>query len=107
MSLNRTLRRGKGAPIHSPKVISQKKVFNVDHIDLKSLTAGPRYKYIKEEFYEGFLNHGSIKIGTVYEYREYWEHNKVIGDHNEGKYVSQKQALNGEYSYEDLQARGY
>lgn len=47
------------------------------------------YKYVKREHLEAFFRSGSLKIGTLYEYRNEEELGKVIGDGEEGSYVTE------------------
>lgn len=44
----------------------------------------PLYKYLPKKYLEAFLRHGSLKIGTLYEYRKTEDYGDVVGDKNEG-----------------------
>ncbi len=44
----------------------------------------PLYKYLPRRYLDAFLNRGSLKIGTLYEYRQVEAYGHVIGDKNEG-----------------------
>jgi len=44
------------------------------------------YKYVKKEHLDAFFTKGSIKIGSLYEYRQVEKYGTVIGDDNEGIY---------------------
>lgn len=44
----------------------------------------PLYKYLPKKYLEAFLSRGSLKIGTLYEYRKTEAYGEVIGDKNEG-----------------------
>lgn len=44
----------------------------------------PLYKYLPKKYLEAFLRHGSLKIGTLYEYRRTEDYGDVVGDKNEG-----------------------
>lgn len=43
------------------------------------------YKYLKKTHAELLLNHGKLRLGTLYEYRDMDTYGTVIGDQNEGK----------------------
>jgi hypothetical protein len=43
------------------------------------------YKYLKKEFLRGMLNNGTLRIGTLYDFRT--QEGKEIRDENEGKAV--------------------
>lgn len=47
------------------------------------------YKYLKKEHLDSFLTNGSIKIGSLYEYREVEKYGSVIGDNSEGTYQTE------------------
>lgn len=53
------------------------------------------YKYLKREHLKAFFQFGSLKIGTLYEYRNEEELGKVIGDGEEGTYVTELLSPNG------------
>lgn len=42
------------------------------------------YKYMKSEFANSFFRDGTLRIGTLYEYRDTEKHGHVIGDNDEG-----------------------
>lgn len=42
------------------------------------------FKYMKGRHAENFLRHGTLRIGTLYEYRDTEKHGAVIGDAHEG-----------------------
>lgn len=42
------------------------------------------YKYIRSEFAESFFRRGTIRIGTLHEYRDTERHGSIIGDGLEG-----------------------
>jgi hypothetical protein len=42
------------------------------------------YKYMRKQHLEAFLQRGSLKIGTLHEYRRVEDYGKVIGDDEEG-----------------------
>jgi hypothetical protein len=44
----------------------------------------PLFKYLPKKYLEAFLDRGSLKIGTLYEYRKTETYGNVIGDNNEG-----------------------
>ena len=44
----------------------------------------PLYKYIPKRYLDAFLNQGSLKIGTLYEYRQVEAYGNVIGDKTKG-----------------------
>lgn len=44
----------------------------------------PLYKYLSKKYLEAFLRRGSLKIGTLYEYRKTEQYGEVIGDKDEG-----------------------
>lgn len=44
----------------------------------------PLYKYLPMRYLEAFLTRGSLKIGTLHEYRQTEAYGHVIGDRNEG-----------------------
>lgn len=44
----------------------------------------PLYKYLPKRYLEAFLARGSLKIGTLHEYRQTKAYGHVIGDKNEG-----------------------
>lgn len=44
----------------------------------------PLYKYLPKRYLEAFLTHGSLKIGTLFEYRKTETYGDVIGDKDEG-----------------------
>jgi hypothetical protein len=44
----------------------------------------PLYKYLKKAHAEQLLNHGKLRLGTLYEYRDMDTHGAVIGDKDEG-----------------------
>ena len=44
------------------------------------------YKYMKREFAEKFFREGSLKIGTLFEYKKNEKFNDAIGDKNEGSH---------------------
>ncbi|MBE7178105.1 MAG: hypothetical protein INR69_17010 [Mucilaginibacter polytrichastri] len=106
MGIGRAIRRNKDAPIKRSDLPPLIRGFTFNPAVFQFLDHGPRYKYIKNAFYEDFIERGSLKIGTVLEYRKFWEYNKAIGDHQEGKYISRKQHLSGEYTAEDLKSLG-
>ena len=54
------------------------------------------YKYVKKEHLDAFFTNGSIKIGSLYEYRQVEKYGTVIGDDSEGTYITEL-SKNGEY----------
>jgi hypothetical protein len=54
----------------------------------------PLYKYLSKKYLEAFLQRGSLKIGTLYEYRKTEEYGNVIGDKDEGLHKTEL-ALSG------------
>jgi len=44
----------------------------------------PVYKYLPQEYLEGFFQRGSLKIGTLHEYRQIERYGTAIGDDGEG-----------------------
>lgn len=44
----------------------------------------PLYKYMMKQHLEGFLKRGTLRIGTLYEYRKVENYGPVIGDDAEG-----------------------
>ncbi len=42
------------------------------------------YKYLPKKYFEDFFGRGSLKIGTLYEYRNTEQYGSVIGDLDEG-----------------------
>ena len=42
------------------------------------------FKYLPKKYLEAFLHRGSIKIGTLYEYRKTEQYGTVVGDLDEG-----------------------
>lgn len=44
----------------------------------------PLYKYILKQYLQAFLSRGSLKIGTLHDYRKTESYGDVIGDKNEG-----------------------
>ena len=53
------------------------------------------YKYIKKEHLESFLKRGTLKIGTLYEYRNEEELGTVIGDDKEGTHITELKSPQG------------
>lgn len=47
------------------------------------------YKYIPRQFSDGFIRHGAIKIGTLYEYRKTENYNPAIADADEGSFYTE------------------
>lgn len=43
------------------------------------------YKYLRKAHAEGLLTRGTVRIGTLYEYRDVEKHGLVVGDLEEGK----------------------
>lgn len=43
------------------------------------------YKYIESKYLEGFIKHGTLRMGTLYDFRKTEAYNQAIGDANEGK----------------------
>jgi hypothetical protein len=52
--------------------------------EMKPRQERPLYKYLKKAHLEDFLQFGTIRMGTLYEYRDIESHGKVIGDSEEG-----------------------
>ncbi|ELP1261509.1 hypothetical protein QWS64_002861 [Escherichia coli] len=46
----------------------------------------PLFKYIKKEHLDAFFSRGSLKIGSLYEYRKVEQYGTAIGDNKEGVY---------------------
>lgn len=44
----------------------------------------PLFKYLKQEHLDAFFSSGSVKIGSLYEYRNIEKYGRVIGDVEEG-----------------------
>lgn len=42
------------------------------------------FKYLPKKFLDAFFRSGSLKLGTLYEYRKVEQYGKVIGDKDEG-----------------------
>jgi len=53
------------------------------------------YKYIKKEHLGLFLKNGTIKIGTLLEYRNEKDLGSVIGDNQEGLHITELNSPNG------------
>ncbi|HBC3454388.1 TPA: hypothetical protein KDY47_003241 [Vibrio parahaemolyticus] len=47
------------------------------------------YKYVKKEHLDAFFTKGSVKIGSLYEYRKEEQYGTVIGDKEEGYYETE------------------
>ncbi|WP_268809511.1 hypothetical protein [Vibrio parahaemolyticus] len=54
------------------------------------------YKYVKKEHLDAFFTKGSVKIGSLYEYRKVEHYGTVIGDDAEGYYHTEL-SQNGTY----------
>tara|TARA_R110002095_G_scaffold184083_2_gene161293 strand:+ start:3922 stop:4605 length:684 start_codon:yes stop_codon:yes gene_type:complete len=46
----------------------------------------PLYKFIEKEFLEGFFNNGTLRLGTIYDFKDIVEHGVSRGDHSEGEH---------------------
>ena len=42
------------------------------------------YKYLKDEHLKSFMDVGTLRVGTLYEYRDVESHGDQIGDQKEG-----------------------
>jgi hypothetical protein len=58
--------------------------FGLDPFTLSVQLAPPLFKYLKRQHAEAFFKHGSVKIGTMYEYRDMEKYGGAIGDKLEG-----------------------
>lgn len=47
------------------------------------------FKYLPKKFLNAFFNTGSLKLGTLYEYRKVEEYGSVIGDKDEGVHTTE------------------
>lgn len=61
------------------------------------------FKYMKAHHAESFLREGTLRIGTLYEFRDMEKHGAVIGDKNEGQ-KSLYTHLEGRYTNENAPA---
>ena len=52
--------------------------------EMKQRQEAPLYKYLKKAHLEEFFENGTVKIGTLYEYRDVESHGSVVGDRDEG-----------------------
>lgn len=53
------------------------------------------YKYLPKKYLEAFVSRGSLKIGTLYEYRKTEQYGNVIGDKNEGLHKTELSLAGG------------
>lgn len=46
----------------------------------------PLYKFIEKEFLDAFFTTGSLRLGTIYNFKDILEHGTSRGDHSEGEH---------------------
>src|SRR5689334_6789070 len=55
----------------------------------------PLYKYTKRKYARDMIRKGVVRIGTLSDFRKYWETNKAIGDRNEGQKTLKNENFTG------------
>ena len=55
----------------------------------------PLFKYLPKRFLDAFLARGSLRIGTLYEYRKVEQYGTVIGDADEGRHKTELSLAGG------------
>lgn len=62
---------------------------NISRLFTIKITNMPLYKYMPQKYLNAFLEKGSLKIGTLFEYRKNEIYGDVIGDKEEGVHVTE------------------